>query len=1518
MTSHSSAANSGVSSRLGPVWQGVEHDNGDISHREKEMDEIADTATLVVNEASSSDGLIGFVKSVAADPDMKSAAKAVGKAIVDGVPGFMRLLEAVTDVHPFLKAVYLPFKQIYYQETQRRDNDQRRTELFTTLKDAILVLSELEHVDKEDTRTTPKGEPMLSRLRSICEQLERDIKECYNGKLQLIVDAQKKRSIAIKFLKATSWNEKLVSYAVLFRTRREELQFAFSMKTVITVEEMNSNIKEIKESNDDANNGGDKAVLASDQKCAELVKYEAKLAASSGQTVALKAKMSEEDTKKSEAKAIANLKKEYREDIQVVIKENLESFSKGFQMGLDNLEKDLGKKIVHQGDRVIRHLNRGPHSRIKDKMIFHVWKEQGWKGSAKSRSLVLAIRDYFVERVEHEHNKLVTTEQELSTRPISPAPTEDDDDEDDPAADLSIPLPDNWAMAYLQVRRLHYLQQAMDSDCSGFTTVSEINAFTYARPADWSLPRWISYWAIGWQISATKYCIEIEELYSQIFLLQKRIAIQMPGNNRYVNEYIDYTWRHVMALTSSIDRYDSPSLTLEEQFKDYVQSQENNIKEGMEKIQYKVDTADTVTSILHGQQIEQLVLVLLTSLLRRHLAKIHLCLKMEIDERELDDASSAIGVVINVLWARFRDLKEHFLHQRVELKQAFEWYSCGLFKNYREWDDVTDLKYFKTSDMSVWTSGNIIRELDPADLAGVLVYTDKPDSKESEGAVSQEIPTVPSSPVADGTSASISTSVELAEAASGHEVRPTPPGSSAEMPIGGTWYGWHWTETEKPWRDMLRLDLTCEAGGVNSDPTILSGGGITAGGWAWKLSGTLSRADQLPGTARVDLQRQFEHDETRVHYLGAFLENREVITGTFERNERTTIIKGWFLFKKVPMSVILCSRPLVAELSIRELWSFAYNAVVNNLRRKKLPMPYLYERMVTIRRVVELGSRETNDAEDTELSRLTKDFSVEESSEVQNLASLRTSIAKKSLSGIWHGWHWTETRKPLFPMETFTLECGDVDPRFYTPISGSGVTFNQKSWTLVGLIHEPRTGLTVRFTRYFTNDGTWTNYEGAFDHKQETIAGTFENTNDKGWFLLKKVAVYAIMCSRTLGIEALSPRALRSFACQAVVDVIRRKKLAPSIMELSWKYILDDDEVQEYSSLIKSFSAEEISEILKLYLWYHRVDVQHPNAFCDVCADHMRRTRVVCLECGTAEKADDSVDFCAKLTCLVSSDLPRRTDVIHLPSHLMMKIRDYFLLKDFFMFKQQATQALEAARALYKDLDENNNPAKTVILSADTTPKEADTDTLTSGGQEQADVSENTALEITITPAPDVGAGTSPNDAKPPKVTDDGALKCTICKDRVKTPCWYCIECRANDAEPLDTWVCDSCEKTVDYMLPWDILKQYQAQIRTAEKHNVLHRLVRVVTTSLLEAKDGVAISQDSSALPQWERTQQGIEALDKRMGEVESRLEARLKEAGLRIEQMESRLKQMDARMTTGLEHILNILTQPKPAEAK
>ncbi|KAF7375648.1 hypothetical protein MSAN_00453900 [Mycena sanguinolenta] len=993
-----SSAQTDASDNMGDMWRGINDRSGNISKTEKIINKISDTTSAAVNTESSTDGFVGLVKTVVTNDTVK----AVGNTILEGVPGIMSALETLTEIHPFLKAAYLPFRLIYHQETQRRDNDHKRTTLFGKIKDVMLVLLELKDFKKDDTRKTPDDKPVLSRLASLCKDMKKDIEECYN-----VLNAQEKRSIGIKFLKAGAWNKELGAYASRFANRREELTFALSMRTAVTIEEMNSNMKTMMEmfatmltpqERDMGrwihDNGGEKVVLGDDKKCAAMIKYEATVAASSGIGHVDKGRPgAEEDAKKKEEKAIAALRKEYREDIGSIIQENLESYSKRFEMGLDDLKKDLGNKIKHEGDRVIEYLRGGPHKRIKDKMVYHVWKDQGWKGSAKTRPLVLALRDYFVERIEHSKLPQTSTDVAQKQRPVSTVPKKEDDDDDDPETDISVPLPDSWMASYLQVKRLRYLEQAMDPDASGFTTISEINAFTRARPEDWSFPRWISYWAIGWQIYATKYCVEIEELFNQMNLLKLEMAVKMPGNTGYVNDYIEGCWQHVTALTSSIERYSGGESWLEEKFSPYIESQEAILKERLGKIQYDIDAIETVSLVLRGDRIEGSIFILLALLMRRHLAKMHLGLKQELDSSELWDDMDTVTWVVDAVWMRFVDLKEQFQHQEIaDLKLIFEWLSCGLFKNYWQWDNWLQTKHFMENDMRAWT-GDTIRELDPSELVGILAYTDTPGPKANEPSdtttsVAIESATGEGTPTTDPESA-----VQTVKAPSADQVTlaelnpPSSKPSEAEMSITGTWHGFHWTETQKPFLAMVAFNVKCGERELESETeTKISGDGFGSNGNSFTLSGTMNSAgDQPAGSFSLNFQRIYE-DGTWIQFNGTFNPDRGTMTGTFER----AIASGSCLFKKVPTSAIMCARPLVPELNAKELWSFASNAILNEIRRKKPSLSYIRERMIDIRQTMAFMHRDNDDLltepeEQAQYSKLLMKFSVEESVELNKL-----------------------------------------------------------------------------------------------------------------------------------------------------------------------------------------------------------------------------------------------------------------------------------------------------------------------------------------------------------------------------------------------------------------------------------------------------------------------------------------------------------------------------------------------------
>ncbi|KAJ6521241.1 hypothetical protein B0H19DRAFT_721738 [Mycena capillaripes] len=1337
-----SPARSEASDDMGGMWRGINDRAAHISKAEKIINQISDTASGVVKVESSTDGVIGLVKDVIANDEVK----AIGNAILEGVPAIMSALESLTEIHPFLKAAYLPFKLIYHQELTRRENDHKRTTLFEKIKDVMLILLELKGFGKADTRTTPEGKPVLSRMASICKDMKKDIEECYN-----VLNAQEKRGVGIKFLKAAAWNKQLASYATRFTNRREDLTFALSMRAVVTMEEMNSNMKKMMDMFSTMlspqeremgrwinQNGGDKAVLGSEKKCVAMLKYQEALATSGpvGHTADKARSMSDEESKKNDAKAVAALRKEYREDIQGIIQENLESYSKRFEMGLDDLGKELGSKIQHQGDRLIKYLRGGPHQRLKDKMVFHVWKDQGWKGSAKTRPLVLAIRDYFVERVEH--SKLPPPpENAAPTRPISSVPKEDDND-DDPETDISVPLPDSWMAAYLQVKRLLYIQQALDPDSSGFTTISEINAFTHARPEDWSFPRWISYWAIGWQIYATKYCVEIGELFAQMMMLKVEIGIRMPGNKRYVNDYIENIWQHVTALTSSIERYSSPPPWLEEKFAPYIQSQETILKERLEKIQYDIDAIETVSLVLRGERIESSIFILLALLMRRHVAKMHLCLKQEIDAEELADDYDTVTWVVYAVWVRFLELKEQFQHQGVaDLKQVFDWLSCGLFKKYWEWQDWLQPKYFMENNKTAWTDADTVRELDPSELKPeILIHTNagpkpKPDDSSSDSTdttPAHSSPVVPESSIADAAPpAEPPSPVPTVEALATDKVSITPgtttpvlsKPSDAEMSITGTWHGFHWTETQKPFLPMSTINFKCGDRQPESETeTAISGDGVSFNDWVFTLNGSLNSADQPAETLAIHFERTYTEDGTLITYNGTFFPDRGIMTGTFDR----TLGKGSFLFKMVPRSVIMCARPLaVSQLNAKQLWSFALNAVLNDIRRKKPGVSYLCERMTGMRRVLGLQYRDNLD-------------------------------------------------------------------------------------------------------------------------------------------------------------------------------------------------LLDDAEMTEYSMLLITFSFEEMTELSKLYYWYDRAaDLQPTGYTCDSCDGVIMRSRVVCLDCVGEDDPTRTVNFCYEPDCIAAESLPERTDVKHLPSHTMILLRDFFLLKEYAVTKEQAEYSLEYARETYKD-PKSDSSGSSVADDSDESNSEDSASSESEANEDSTPTAATISAAVTTT-----GETADKEDTKETVDEDededehDESLNCAFCHEHVVTPCWYCNYCE-------NAWVCDSCEKTVNDLLPWDFQKRYRAEMGklTADDpntHTILHTLVRVARASDEDSeakpdeKDAAADStQDLPSPPgQWEQVEKRIQEL------VAARFEALNSHVDKRLDAVDKRLGEVESRLTNGLgniERLLNSIT--------
>ncbi|KAJ7572152.1 hypothetical protein C8J56DRAFT_992670 [Mycena floridula] len=590
-------------------------------------------------------------------------------------------------------AAYLPFKLIYEQETARQDNDKKKALIFEKVKDVVRVLLGLKGLKKKENGLNP-GEALHDRLKYVCEDIEVDIKACWN-----VIDAQEKRNPIVRFLKASEWNEELGIYIKKFEDRRQDIVLALSMRIAISAETMSSDIKSVKAlfassrfrtpqehalatwfvSNDGLN------ALQDEEKYTELMKLQSTL------------------YPEHKALTIDTLRQQLRDDVRTVLDENWKKYEKLFQMGLDQLKDSLSAAITQQGDRMVRAISGGPHTRIKDQMIYHIWKEHGWRGSAKTRHLVLAIRDHLFERIERSRIREIDDEDKpLVTH--TGKNTDPPDEEDPEAHDLALgePLQDAWSVDLLQVKHLRYLSEALDRDGSGFTTISEINVFTETRPVHWSLPRWISFWTVGWQLSAQNYCTEIEQIFHEMSSLRRDIGLRMPGNHVYISRYLDAVWHKVIGLTSSFSKPDLPNVPLEE-YQDYIFGRETLLQKRLDNISYSIESVETVHLITGRTNIETQVFIILTLLLRKHRDNFRQCLHEEIDHGDVMSSIATVTYVIDAVWIRYMAIVDLFYDNDImDVKQAFQSFCGGLFSNYSMWQAPDNLQIFRSRHPRQW------------------------------------------------------------------------------------------------------------------------------------------------------------------------------------------------------------------------------------------------------------------------------------------------------------------------------------------------------------------------------------------------------------------------------------------------------------------------------------------------------------------------------------------------------------------------------------------------------------------------------------------------------------------------------------------------------------------------------------------------------------------------------------------------------------------------------------------------
>ncbi|OJT06672.1 hypothetical protein TRAPUB_2475 [Trametes pubescens] len=336
----------------------------------------------------------------------------------------------------------------------------------------------------------------------------------------------------------------------------------------------------------------------------------------------------------------------------VAIRKNLETFEHRFLIQQQETVAQLTDVIVHEGDRVISTVLDGPHEKIIDPVMYEIWKDMRWRGIVKARHLVLAIHDYYTQRLDDQQRALDRRSQQQ----------------------LAISENELWALEYIDLMHLHHISEALDSDSSGFVTIQEVNRFTVSRPRGWSLLRWFAYWAVGWQASMTEYRRKIWALLTLMNQAQPLVRVRR-----------DAVWSYLSTVTSLVQtmtdnfREDTQLHRVDRHFQEYTAQEEAHISKGLQTAKYDLDALDTL-ALISGPRwgLERSLFVILYLLLRRHYDVMRLAQTIILHRDELSDAAATITLVQDAFNYRVQHITVLLAQRRLNVHLELGDFACGM------------------------------------------------------------------------------------------------------------------------------------------------------------------------------------------------------------------------------------------------------------------------------------------------------------------------------------------------------------------------------------------------------------------------------------------------------------------------------------------------------------------------------------------------------------------------------------------------------------------------------------------------------------------------------------------------------------------------------------------------------------------------------------------------------------------------------------------------------------------------
>ncbi|KAI8983185.1 hypothetical protein BD414DRAFT_523114 [Trametes punicea] len=892
-----------------------------VPRGEKALDTMGDKIDALVGQANKAMSVVNNVSPIANALEKTDIAQKIERGIqrfVDDIPWLMRGLDELARIHPAVTVAVLAFKAVYALETTRQENDRRVITLYVEMKDMMMVMVQLRNVEKQ-THIGLDGRVLKDRLEELAEKTAKDIKDCAN-----FCDTFLKKRLLVKVLKGPVWAEKLSGYVKTFTDRKSDFQFALSMHTANSLTDVKRQTYEIDAKIDVVialfnrflsaeerrlaeeveRNGGAAKVRQNDDYLKSLIalditvrrggdkepqqgapsareKATGRKRESVGGTRDTRAEAKDpvskarEGTKVEASITLEDLKWELREDIDEALERNLETFLGKFELQVSMLQVALERYIREENDRIIGAVTdvvtHGPHLKIKDLELRKIWQDMNWRGHVKARLLLMTLRDYYRDVIEDA--RLASEERQI--------------------------INDEWTLEYLGPSWFQPLLDVLDDDASGYITIAEVNKLMDQRPAalNWSIPRWLAYWAVGWRAGAALYATRVKRMLGGI---RDSLSRVLPLNRSAVDNYLGLMLSPMFKVVLAI-QWDREWI-MEGHFEDYFEHEEQRIRSNLQRVKYRIDAFETVHLVLGPGRLEKSILPLLYLLLENDYRKIQAAQSVVIAEFEFKNSGSTMSEVFEAIASRCRELKNMFEYQNLDLDAQFEKHAWGLF-------------HFQHFENRFWHTDNVTSSLFHTDSDYCHSEVDRSDIEEDKK-------------ITDG--------AEVYDAMDEDNEEDL----LALMPVKqvlGLWNGFLYDNYTYPTHAMLSLRFH-HSGKEDEDFTA---SGTDFDGQVYRISGECSVDEE--GYTTADWSMQFSGDYT--FYFKGRLQDEYTLLG--QRGYTTDYYDRSFVLKKIPAE-FMCLRPspfiFSTKEKARELWRYAISAVVCDLRRRNWSWSFFAER----------------------------------------------------------------------------------------------------------------------------------------------------------------------------------------------------------------------------------------------------------------------------------------------------------------------------------------------------------------------------------------------------------------------------------------------------------------------------------------------------------------------------------------------------------------------------------------------